>query len=190
MAWSTEAGGPLNCDPCYGTLTINDVLLHTPAWCLPDLSALWGSFELRGANRLIPGRRGRKPYVRRADETRYSLPLLVTGYCDAAGIPWTDPGGGYSDFYSPSYEHVGATTYEEGLENNLAFLQRTFHLDDPSDTAESVFDAVFELPSLTTRESRVQVLGIRGQLLPGALFRATLEILDVDAGLILMGVGV
>lgn len=190
MVWSTDAAGPLECDPCYGELAIAGVSLHTPAWCLPDLSALWGSFELRGSNRVIPGRRGRKPYVRRVDETRYSLPLLVTGYCDVAGVPWTDPGGGYSDFYSDTYEHNGAVSFEEGLENNVAFLQRLFSLDDPTLVADSLFDAVFTLPSGTTRASRVQVLGIRGQLRGGALFRATLELVDVDGGLIVMGVDV
>lgn len=183
-----SAAGPLNCDDCYGTLTINNVLLHTPAWCLTDLSELWGSFDYRGSNRIIPGRRGRKPYVLRADQTRYSLPFLIIGAYDENGNPYYDEGAGYEDEYFEAYAHGPNIMFQEGLETNVAFLQAAFHLDDPSTQPESVFDAEFTLPSGTIRTSRVQVLGLRGQLNPGGFMAATLEILDVDAGLLVMGV--
>lgn len=182
------AAGPLNCDTCYGTLTINDVLLHTPAWCLTDLSDLWGSFDYRGSNRVIPGRRGRKPYVLRPDQTRYSLPFLIIGAYDENGNPYYDEGAGYEDEYFEAYEHGPNVLWQEGLETNVAFLQTAFALDDPSAVAESVFDAEFTLPSGTIRTSRVQVLALRGQLNPGGFMAATLEILDVDAGLMVKGV--
>lgn len=166
--FSLDAAGPLNCDPCYGTLTIDQVSLHTSAWCAPDLSALWGSPLLRGQNRLIPGRQGRKPYKRRIDEFRFSLPLLVTGYCDSDGFAYSDAGVGF----------------DQGLEANVAYLQNALVI--PPSNNDSTRDATFTLPSGNVRQSTVQILGLTGQLLPGALFRATLELVDVD-GLLLVG---
>lgn len=179
------AAGPINCDDCYGTLTINDVLLHTPAWCLTDLSELWGSFDYRGSNRIIPGRRGRKPYKLRADQTRYSLPFLIVGYSDQNGNVYYDE---YSDTYSDVYSQGSVVMWQQGLETNVAFLQNAFHLDDPTLQAQSVFDAEFVTPLGHVRSSRVQVLGLRGQLNPGGYMASTLEILDVDAGLMVKGV--
>ncbi len=169
MGWSTDAAGPLECDLCYGTLTIDQVSLHTQAWCAPDLSALWSSPTLRGQNRLIPGRQGRKPYKRRLDEVRFSLPLIVTGYCDPDGLPWSEVGIGF----------------DQGLEANVAYLQD--HLVLPPDNDDSTRDATFALPSGNVRQSTVQVLGMTGGLRSGALFRATLEVVDVDGKLIVGG---
>lgn len=184
-----DASGPIQPDTCYGELIINDVTLHTPAWCVTDLSELWGSFELRGSNRLIPGMRGRKAYVRRVDETRYSLPMVITGYCDPNGTPWnTDDPDVYYDIYAEAYGHGPAVTFANGLENNVAILQNSFRLDDPTAVPQSLFDADFVLPSGTVRSSQVQVLALRGQLQPGAVMFATLEILDPSAGLMVAGV--
>lgn len=180
-----RGAGPLNCNDCYGSLTINGVSMHTPAWCVTDLSELWGSFEYRGSNRVIPGRRGRKPYVRRPDETRYSFPMVIGGYADQNGDVYYAE---YDDVYSDTYDQECTVMYYQGLEANVSYLQQAFHLDDPSDVSESVFDAEFTLPSGSVRTSRVQVLALRGQLHPGALMLATLEIVDVDAGLLVAGV--
>lgn len=178
--WSTGAAGPLNCEPCFGELTINGVSMHTSAWCLTDLSDLWGSYELRGSNKVIPGVRGRRAYKRRVDETRYSLPMLITGYCDADGTPYGLTGGGYDDIYSDVYEDgPSGVIFQEGLETNVLALHEALYLDDPSAIDRSLVPAVFTLPSGATRETDVQVLGLRGQLRPGALMRATLELLDV-----------
>jgi len=173
MTWSQDAAGPIECTSSYGTLTIGSVLLSTPAWCLPDLSPLWGSPDLRGSNRLIPGRQGRKAYKRILDETKFTLPILVTGYCDSEGR---------------NYAEVGLS-YPAGLEANIAFLQNQFGLDDPSamETDDSTLEAWFTLPSGNVRTSNVQVVGLNGQLLPGALFRGTLDLIDVDALLMVGG---
>lgn len=178
--------GPLTCDPCYGELTINDVSLHTPAWCATDLSELWGSFDLRGANRVIPGARGRRAFVRRVDETKYSIPLLITGYCDANGVPWAEDVEDTPDVYDDIYDDVYqgfATGFMAGLELNVNALQTAFYLDDPTGVTYSLLDAVFTLPSGATRTTQVQVVGLRGRLAPGALMRATLDIVDVYGGL-------
>lgn len=163
---SSASAGPLNCETCYGTLTIDEVSMHTPAWCLFDLSALWSTPEYRGSNRVIPGRQGRKPYKRRIDETRYSLPLLVTGYCDENGTP---------------YEPMGLD-WAWGLEANVAFLQDKVALP-PADVADSTRLATFNLPSGNVRRSLIQVLGIRGGLRVGGVMQATLEILDTEGKL-------
>lgn len=181
--------GPLECDTCYGALTVGGVLMHTPAWCLPDLSPLWSSFTLRGNNRLLPHRRGRKPYPRRIDETHLSFPLIVTGYADAAGTPFSEWGSGYSDAYIDIYEGEAPLTQSQGLEANIQILQEAFHLCDPTAVTDSVVTAEFALPSGTTRTSRVQVLGMVGQLWPGFIWQGTLELLDVDGNLMVCDPG-
>lgn len=161
--------GALNCDTCYGQLTIGDVSMHTPAWCLLDLSELWSTPALRGSNRLIPGRQGRKPYRRRLDETQMSLPLLITGYCDSDGR---------------AYSTIGLDLFQ-GLEANMAYLQNNVAL--PPDTADSTRVATLTLPSGNTRMSYVQVLGIRGGLSFQGIMTATLELVDTESKLIVGG---
>lgn len=172
--WSTLAAGPLACDAAYGKLTIEGVSLSTPAWCLPDLSALWEPRDFRGSNRLIPGLNGRKPYKRRLDETRLSLPLLVVGFCDQSGTP---------------YDEMGVP-FNQGLETNIRYLQEAFGLDDPAllPSGNSTLTAVFTLPSGNTRTGLVQVVGMHGVLRPGLHWKGTLELIDVEAKLIVPGV--
>lgn len=170
MSLLGASAGPLNCQDCYGHLAIGDVSMHTPAWCMPDLSVLWGTPTLRGANRLIPGRQGRKAYKRRIDETHYSLPLLVTGYCDENGVPWANQD----------------VDWNQGLEANVAFLQDNVANPD-TDRGDSTVRATFTLPSGNTRRSWVQILGITGGLNVGGVLRATLELLDTEGKLTVGG---
>lgn len=170
MTWGEGFAGPLNCDLCFGTLTIGAVSMHTPAWCITDLSDLWSSPTLRGANRLIPGRQGRKAYKRRLDENKLQFPMLVTGYCDPEGFPYGDMG----------------MTPDQGLEANIAYLQNNVVLPN-DDQADSTREATFTLPSGNTRVSTIQVVSLTGRLAAGALFRGTLEITDVDALLLVGG---
>lgn len=174
--FSTEAAGPIEDDAPFGTLTIEDVSLNTPAWTLPDLSPLWATPTLRGSNRLIPGLAGRKAYKRRLDETTHTLPILITGFCDQIGTPYDDLG----------------ISFSQGLESNIRFLQTAFGLDDPSAIAsgDSTLTATFVLPSGDARIAPVQVLALSGQLQPGWYFRGTLEILDVQSLLIVGGASV
>lgn len=171
MPFSTDAAGPINCDPCYGTLTVGDVLLNTDAWCIPDMSPLWGVPELRGQNRLIPGVQGRKAYKRRLDEHTVALPFLITGYCNVDGIPYRD---------------LGLST-DQGLEANVAFLYNNVFNPDVDGADDSTRLATFVLPSGNVRESNVQVTLTSPALRPGSMMRATIELTDVDALLIVGG---
>lgn len=167
---SDWTAGPLRCADCHGHLTIDDVNLHTPAWCLIDLSDLWGTQDLRGANRVIPGMRGRKAYRRRIDQTRFQLPFVISGACDENGFLYADAGLGWP----------------EGLEANVAYLQNYLSAVD-TDRGDSTRRATFTLPSGNVRRSWVQVLGIRGGLVDGGIMRATLDLLDVEGKLSIAG---
>lgn len=164
-----NAAGPLNNTSCYGSLTIDDISMHTPAWHIPDLSQLWSTPPLRGANRLIPGRQGRKPYKRRKDEAQYTLPILITGYCDSYGVPYTNLG----------------IDWMQGLEANVAFLQNNVAF--PPNNADSTRLATFVLPSGNARRSLVQVISLRGQLNPGGIMQATLDLIDTEGNLAVGG---
>lgn len=140
---------------CYGSITIDGVAMNCPAWTLPDLSALWGTEDVRGADRLIPGTAGVKPYQRRATVTHYSLPFLVTGQVTVSGGVNADP--------------------YQGLQTNMAYLQS--NVLQPTGTGDGTRTLVWTLPSGATVTSHVHVLGLANpQLQPLALLRATLEI--------------
>lgn len=152
---TTTTSAPITCQTgTYGSLAIDSVSLHTPAWCVMDLSDLWGTPNYRGADVLIPHQAGQKPYIRRKDTTQYSLPMIVTGYCDQFGA-------------------VNAN-YDIGLQENVEYLMTYVAL--PTNTGDGTRTAVWTLPSGSTVTAQIHVLGLRGQLLPGALYRPTLEI--------------
>lgn len=152
---TTAESTPLTCDPCYGTLTIDNVLLHGPAWCIPDLSELWGDPVPRTTRGVtIPHREGRKTYAPVNDETFYSFPFLLTGYCDQNGDPYPN--------------------FDVGLETNRAYLATYVTL--PTNIGDGTRECVWTLPSGNTITTDVTVLGLRGRLRPGALFRGTLDL--------------
>jgi hypothetical protein len=155
--FSTDAAGPILVDDSFGTLTIEDVSLNTPAWCLPDMSPLWASRAQRGSNRLIPGVTGRKAYKRRLDETKLSLPILITGFCDSEGTSYADIG----------------ISFAQGLEANVKFLQNAFGLDDPAllSSGDSTLTATLTLPSGDSRVADVQVLGLSASFSPVGISR-------------------
>lgn len=146
---------PIKCqDSSYGSLKIDNVSLHTPAWCVMNLSELWSTPDYRGGDVLIPYKQGQRAYRRRLDTTRYSLPMIVTGYCDHIGTPHAD--------------------FAAGLEENIRYLMTYVAL--PTNIGDGTRTAVWTLPSAATVTAKVHVLGLKGDLLPGALFRPTLEI--------------
>ena len=152
---TTDSAGPLDCDPCYGTWVIDNVPMHGPGWCLPDLSEVWGDPEVRQDRGLpIPGAVGRKTYAPISDETVYRLPMWVTGYCDQDGNVHADPAA--------------------GLEANRAYLATYVTL--PTNTGDGTRELVWTLPSGNTITTDITVLGMRSQLTPGALLRGTLYI--------------
>jgi len=159
---SSETAGPIEVGDCaYGSVVVDNVSLHTPAWNAVDLSALWDTPALRGGNTLRPHQKGRKANRKRGDETRYSLPMIVTGYCDQTGEPYDE--------------------FAEGLELNVTYLQSYVAL--PSSVGDGTRSLVWTLPSGRIITVDVQVEGLRGALLPGALYRPTLEIVVPGADL-------
>ena len=149
------------CDTsCHGSLAIDGVDLHTMAWCVPDLSALWGTPDVRGSDRLLPGSAGVIAYPRRRTVTRYSLPLLVNGHWDEDGIEHGDP--------------------EAQLARNWAYLQDNL-LDQPG-TADGTRTAVWTLPDANVVVADVHVLGTAAPtIVAGTVLRTTLE-LSVPGG--------
>lgn len=156
------------CDECYGSLAINGFELTGAGICV-DVAPLWASPEVRGNNTLLPGVVGVAPEAYRVTETRHSLPLIANGH-------WTHPAG--------VAVAAGATNVELAaqLEENLAWLYANVVLTDTATTVTQT--AVWTLPSGSTVTAEVQVLRVPpGTLLPGALYRSTLELRDPGGAL-------
>lgn len=154
----------LNGYGCTGTLTIDGVLLNTPAWDCTDLTTLWVEATVRGGDRLLPGVPGVIPYRRRLDVTTYALPMLISGDVDQDG---TD------------YPNAWV-----GLETNMDVLWSD--VVAPTNTGDGTRPAVLTMPSGLERTADVHVLGLRvssavGASTDHALVRAVLQ-LSVPAG--------
>lgn len=149
--------GPLAPDTCYGSLAIAGVSMFTTAWCVTSLASLYDDPSLRGADRILPGVLGVRKYRRRATATLHSLPFLVTGVVTTAGLETT---------VSP-YAQLTA---------NLRYLKANVTL--PTNTGDGTRPAVLTLPDGTTVTKDVHVLGLHGDLHPGALWSGTLDISD------------
>jgi hypothetical protein len=149
--------GILNPASCNGLLTVNGVSMHTPAWCMVDLGDLWFPAKTRGSNVLIPGAVGRRAYPVRADETTYSLPMLISGVVDQLGGPYPDA--------------------MVGLERNLVELAAVF-VPDPNVATVS---ASLTMPSGAVRTAEVQIVGVKLGKQVGPVVRAIVEMV-VPAG--------
>jgi len=149
------AAEPLVCDTCYGSWVIDNVAMHGPGWCLLDLSPVWSDPEVRQDTGLvIPGVEGRDTFAPITDETVYRLPLLVGGASDQNGVLYDNPA--------------------VGLQLNREYLATYVTL--PTNTGDGTRELVWTLPSGNTITTDITVLGLRGQLAPGALFRGTLYV--------------
>ncbi len=144
---------------CLGTLSIAGVAMQCPAWYV-ELSPLWRTPEVRGADRILPGVSGVRPYRRRVTVSRYSLPMVITGQYDRFGAVTADA--------------------EDGLAANLAYLMGAVLL--PTNTGDGTRSAVFVPPGRSAVTADVHVLGISDPgFTVGALLRTTLE-LSVPGG--------
>lgn len=139
---------------CTGTLSIDGVLLNGPAWDLPDLTALWFEFDVRGDDRLLPGSDGVLPYRRRVTVTQHALPMIVTGAVDRFGEPYADAW--------------------VGMETNVAYLLTNVVL--PTNVGDGTRSATLTLPSGATRTANVHVLRLAKGLVLGGRLRATLDL--------------
>lgn len=146
-----------------GRLTIDGVALTNAdgAWHTPDLSALWSTPEQRGANRLLPGIAGVKAYKKRNTQTEYALPFVAVGAVDRLG----------------NFAAEGDQPAQ--LEENLTYLFENVAL--PTNTGDGTRSCTWTLPSGSSIVADVHVVGLRGSVLPGAIYRGTLE-LSVPGG--------
>lgn len=149
--------GQITPGTCFGALTLNGVYMHTYAWDIIDLTELFLPPQTRGGNVVVPGAQGRRPYPLRADETRYSLPMVISGVTDEAGIPYADP-------------YIG-------LQTNLTALTAVFQ-NDPTSPG---FTANLDTPDGTILSAFVQVASVKLGNRMGPIIRATLDLV-IPAG--------
>lgn len=82
-------------DAPTGTLTIDGVSLHRPAFVVVDLTPLWLDGDQRGDDVLLPGAVGVIAEPRRVTVTKRTLPLLIDGEWMPDGTAAPDPWIGF-----------------------------------------------------------------------------------------------
>lgn len=97
--------GELNCDTGSGQLTLNSVLMHRAAFCIPDLLPLRPK-QVRGSDRIKPGAVGVLGGRRRITVVQWQLAIFVTGLYDTDGV---------------RFSTLGLSRYQV-LESNLDYL--------------------------------------------------------------------
>lgn len=118
-------------------LDIDGVSLHRAAWWITDLAPLWGSPNIRGADRVIPGAAGVRAKRRRATVTAVVLELVVVGEFDDLDAPTAiDP--------------------VDQLEANVNYLRA--NVMDPTNLGDGTRLATHHLPSGATRAGPVHVV--------------------------------
>jgi hypothetical protein len=157
--WCDLASAPLRPDTRFGTLSIEGVSLFTTRWTITSLAQLYRNPELRGSDRIIPGVAGVIPYLRRATVTRYSLPLVVSGY-DGASDP---------------YVGTAAALHE------LSAICR------PTNEGDGTRSAVFTMPHGPSVTAQVHVIGLNGDF-AGPYWTGTFELSDPTGTLNASGV--
>lgn len=94
-----------------GTLTIDTVLMHCPAFAVLDVAKLWDGPPQRGEDLKIPGRPGVLPNPRRADAGAVDLRLVIDGRFDRLGDEWPLPAQGLLENVLWLRENVTDPTY-------------------------------------------------------------------------------
>lgn len=140
--------------PPSGSLEINGISMHTSAWTVVDVTVLWMGADIRGADRILPTTPGVIPYRRRMTVTRHSLPMVIVGHVDQAGLPYADPW--------------------EGLETNIDYLRAW--IVDPTNSGDGTLPASLTMPSGAVRTADIHVLGLNLGIVSRARMRATLDI--------------
>lgn len=166
-----ELDALLNCDTCYGTLTINGVSMANPygAWCLPDLSPLWGMPDQRpNADGLMPGATGMRGFPQRGTRTVYQLRFLASGQVNGQTGELVQDSG---------------LTPEGMLATNIAYLYA--QVLAPVGSGTGTRPAVWVVPDLGPTNHRVRATLPSGgvALLPSAVMRATMVLTDPYATL-------
>lgn len=94
-----------------GTLTIDGVMMHCPAFAVLDVAKLWEGPDQRGDDVKIPGRPGVLATPRRADVTPVTLRLVIDGRMDRLGNEWPTPAQGLLENVLWLRENVTDPTY-------------------------------------------------------------------------------
>lgn len=141
-------------------LTVNGVILATPAWRVLDLSALLDETDLRGDDWIIPGAAGQLPQRRTRDRSRRTFPFAVFGEQDQNGGSYANP-------------RVGLVANVEYLRANLGVA---------TVSAAGTVTAVWTRPDASTKSAAVHVYGpIGGRKLSPTTLLTTID-LSVPAG--------
>jgi len=140
-----------------GQLTIDGIEMCRAAWCVLDLSSLWGFPDFRGQNLVIPQAAGRRAYRRYIEETTYQLRMQITGAVDETDTPHVDP--------------------VMGLALNLEYLWDNVVTPDTGATRA----AVLTMPDGSTRTADVQIQIVLGDL-DGAYDKSAVLHVTVPAG--------
>jgi hypothetical protein len=159
---SSTARGALRIAIGDGTDITDNILMHGPAWDMPNLLPLWFNGEVRGNDVLLPGATGVIPFRRRFTVTGYSLPLIITGRVDIEGVP-------------PEIEDE----VWEQLETNVQYLND--NIVAPPGTTSGIRLATLTMPSGAEREAEIHVLGITPGIATDGIMKATLDI-SIPAG--------
>lgn len=114
-----------------------ETYLRGPAWWLLDMSPMWGFPDLRGQDLIVPGAIGRRPNVRRIDETTYVMPFRIVGEITASGSATATPANPL-----------------QGLRANLDYLFENVHTPPSSGTTRT---AKLLLPSAMPLEDEIHI---------------------------------
>lgn len=146
-----------------GKVTLNGVLLWTPAFAAMDIWSLNDDADVRGRSVVIPGANGNKPKPRRRTATRKDLGLIVVGGVNRFGAEI-------------------AAGPRQGLIDNVAYLRT--NLGVGLQTGDGTVTLSWQQPSGTTLTEPVTVEQVRrGPTLPGFCCRVVVS-MEVPAGII------
>lgn len=151
----------LTCELCYGTFDIDGISLQTPAWCVPDLSLFWSSPGKRGSDLQVADDDAAEAHARRSRISAVQLPFWIVGKVDQAGVVYGDP--------------------YDGIATNRRYL--TTNLLATPGTAGGTRTATFTPPGLSALAGEVHVVRLAGKLLPGAIWRGTIDLELIDDSL-------
>ena len=83
---------------CFGSMVVDTTFpLNCPAWDLYGYQQLWGEFEVRSDEVLLPTADGRRSYPGRLDQSTYEMTLYITGEADQNGVANSDVWQGLFD---------------------------------------------------------------------------------------------
>lgn len=118
-------------------VTISEIPLATPAFLIPDVSALYDGPDMRGENKILPHVVGTKALPRRITEMRRTLNIYIFGEADLDGDPFEDA--------------------RIGMETNIAYLRENLFM--PPASPDGTRPAVLHFASGATKSADVQVIG-------------------------------